>query len=965
MSYNLTENSNVYVNTTVGNVDLTIAQIVELTSYSVAGVKTLSSGTDDVFCLEGDLGARINIDEIKYYFSSDSVSGTVSSGIEFFYKNESFEEYSLLDTNIGNGYYYTTVTGTSAPRYVRLVHTISGTAVSGTLHGFYIMNNDDAVDFGSDGSLTSESISSSVYGSQDEIKAIAIYNDENEIRTAYISLEPQGTVIDDLVSISDSSSGPWIGIKENDQVLGDYENGWSNGNISNEMEVSNNMLILTGAEHSGTYTTKIFDNEDSNKSFVHIEPESEPNSSFITKDEDKEVRTIEIRSTNQRPKDYALARCFYTIDVSGDRYIYYKDYFRDDGTLEHTSDYLGSDGYTTSWSWYVRRAVTDFTTGNTFGFMYRPADSSDRAQLRVFSISKTGSHAYYTLVQHASIDQISNNCYTICYDYQGGTWWNIYSNYSRSGYQINQGAGYYLIRFAPNFSTVTCKQYTSYKQPYDMDCVYNNGKLWYTDRNYNQVKLIDTSGTVEAYYSNLSNLYGICATSDGGCWFISDTHLVRLDEDANYVTMLEDVGGSSLRYVVTDGEDALYIRDGNYVKRIFLDGTVDFSVYVPSAEILLRPATGTGVWVRCSDNRIRFVSKAEQQIKANISYSYYPAVMEYQYDSSGFGFNFPISIDTHWQNLEWQEVRPSKFSLPVGDDYYQARITLQSNRPSDVYDVPTTETWTPEDYFTQGNGDAPRAHRWVPSDDTNSIYINNNRLRYYGALGGSKSISSNNRWYIEGTSFDIQVYYNYANGSPFDEPLDSQEYNSYVYIRVYSLSDGYSGYWGGMRVRYRRLTDHSKLIYYRYECVDATGSHYTEGNVTGVYNYGYLRITFDTSNGQWYGYWYDPSYGWRAAGPTTYDLGEKFYVWIYTGDYGYDLDWDSFKFNSGVDGVIFNDWDTPILRGIYNQKSVELANIYPGHSKNVYLKTSLPSQDLSYVGNYNTNLKAWWEVPTN
>lgn len=962
MSYDLTENANVYVNTIVGNVDLTIAEIVELTSYSIAGVKTLSSGTDDVFCVECDFGARVNINEIKYYFSSNNVSGTVSSGIEFFYKNESFEDYSLLNTTIGNGCYYTTVTGISAPRYVRLLHTISGTAVSGTLHGFHIMNDDDVVDFGSDGNLTSEATSTSVYGGQDEIEAIAIYNSGNEIATAHVTLEPQGTAVDNILTISTSSNGPWIGIKEDTQILADYENGWSDGNLSDELEISNNKVVLNLNEQSGTYTTKIFDNEDSNKSFVHMEVESELDSSFATKDADKEVRTIEIRSTSQRPKDYAICRTFHYIDAGGSRYLYYKDRFRDDGSLEYTSGYLGNGSSTALHSWYVRNAVTDSVTGKTAGFVHRDTDGgSDRAQLRVFTISKTGSYSDYVLLRHAMLDSITNYCYNICWDSQGSTWWSIYSDYSSGGYTIDQGVGYYLIRFAPDLSTITCEQYTSYKQPWDMDCVYSSGKLWYTDRTYNQVKLITQNGTVEAYYSNLTNLYGICANSDGGCWFIAGTDLVRLDENANYVTTLEGIGSSSLYNVITDGDDALYIRDGNYVKRIFLDGTVDFSVYVGGAEKLLRPATDTGVWVRCSDNRIKFVHKTEQQIKANFSYSYYPAVMEYNYGSSGHGFHFPISIDTHWQNLEWQEVRPSKFSLPIGDEYYQARITLQANKPIDFYDVPETETWIPNDSFTQSSGEAPRAHRWYASDDTNSIYINNNRLRYLGALGGTKSINSNNRWYIENTSFDTQIYYNFPNGSPFNEPLDGQEYNCYIYLVAYSLSDGHSGHQARIRLRYQRLIDHTKSITYRCDVYDGAW-HNSESSVTGVYNYGYIRLTFDVSTNQWYAYWYDQSYGWRERS-LTYDIGDKFYITIYEGGHGYDLDWDTFQFNTGIDGVYFNKWDTPILNGVYNQKSVELEDIYPNQSKDIYLKTSLPSHDLSYVGNYNTNLKACWEVP--
>ena len=106
------------------------------------------------------------------------------------------------------------------------------------------------------------------------------------------------------------------------------------------------MLILDSPATSGTYTTKIFDNNSKN-SFIYMDIYSETNNSFVTRDLNKEVRTIEIRSTNNRPMDYALARLFYAYDdAPGYEKVYYKDYFRDDGTLIYTSPPFGTQSST-------------------------------------------------------------------------------------------------------------------------------------------------------------------------------------------------------------------------------------------------------------------------------------------------------------------------------------------------------------------------------------------------------------------------------------------------------------------------------------------------------------------------------------------------------------------------------------------------------------------------------------------
>lgn len=956
MSYNLVENSNMYVNTTIGTVDLTILETVAIANLT--STKYISGDNNDILCLDTDLGARINIGEIRYYFSSASVSGTVASGIDFYYKNENFESYFSLTTNIGNDYYYTTVSGVSAPRYVRMVHTVSGTSVSGTVVGFNILNDDTVVDFGTDGTVESLATSVSVLGAPEIITTIPVYNDGIRVSTAYVTLEPQGTNADELLTISASEDGPWIGVRENAELLAD-EDTWVNGNYDDAELTNDNKLTLIDAplKTTGTYTTKIFSNEDKN-SFIDIDIESELDGSMVTADGNKQVKTIELRSTNQQPKDYNICRLFGNHQDGGYWYLYYSDYY-EDGTLLYTSADISASKSAGS-TVYVRNAVIDSNDEKTYGAMFKSREVNDWKQLAVFTISRTGTYNQKVIYYSTSSSNFTFYAYYLCPDTDGGFWAQLYSAgaYGQGGYAIDQGIGHYLIHFYSDL-TYSYRYYTGSSRYYNyMDCVYDTGKLWVVDRTNNMVKLITPGGTTEVNFPDTASLREICATSDGGCWYISGYDLVNLDSTGTWVTTLEDVGTTSTFYCVArDGDGALYIKDGEYVKRIFTDGTVDFSVYVANAASFTQ-VTEDGIWVRTSDNKHRFVDKSEKALTAaNISYSYYPAAMGYSYDDDGHGDHFPISLDTHWNDLEWQEVRLDKYPLPIGDTYHQARITLKSNKPSDVYDVPLDETWTPNDYFTQASGTAARQHRWNSSHDTSLISVyNNNRLRFFGGTS-SKTLNSSGKWYVSNTDgFDLQFYHRLPGGYP--PPVTFS-----IYLGVYSVTPGYEGYCCRCRYYINPGGSYARA-YIQIYTGSWDSSSYTQQTHTS--NYGYNRIVYDSSNGRWYVYGYFPNGGgWKSVYKDGYDLGTDFYVWIYIDNVPCDVEIDSFKFNSGEDAVYFNEWDSPIIKGIYNQKSIELQDVYPTSYKNMYLKASVPNQSLDWVGEYNSALRTWWEIPTN
>lgn len=258
MKYSLAKYTQTISNTSVGNIDLTTDEIITLISSTVAGISVPVSGTTSgTLALDCDLGARIHVEEIRYYFDTLDDPSIVTPTIQFYFKNESFETYTSLTSyyNDVDSYYYATVSGTNAPRYVRVVHTIaSGTA--GSINGLEVINDETYVDFGADGTDTEQNAYLTIENNVVEIQELKVYNSGPTRAAVRLILEPQDTVADDMLYISDSADGPWYGVyREEDMIAGPEL--WSSGSFDSTYEESN-ILKLEVGESTGTYTTRIF-----------------------------------------------------------------------------------------------------------------------------------------------------------------------------------------------------------------------------------------------------------------------------------------------------------------------------------------------------------------------------------------------------------------------------------------------------------------------------------------------------------------------------------------------------------------------------------------------------------------------------------------------------------------------------------------------------------------------------------
>jgi hypothetical protein len=687
MKYNIAENG--YVLATITG-SLTSAQVASL----LAKTLSLTMDGDDVLTLNCDLGYRTDIYQARYYFSSATASGTVANSVSFYYMNDTVDGYSLSPTSVGPNYYYTTISGLGAPRYVKVVHTISGTAISGTLTGFEILNDDDIVDFGTDGTKTSESFSMSLNSSA-VTSTIPIYNSGSANATAYVSIDPQYDDSDDILSIAETTAGTWYGVNLNNVLLANDEDTWNKGNYSNT-EISSDILQLSSGQTTGTYTSCIFYN-DGVLSYPILK---------LYEDDDVNLVSMEVRSSDTEPLPHHVYRKLgVNIYVSTwVRALRIEGYYASDGSSYHNYDNFIT--YSSDYQNAEKRSM--LVTNNldyknrTFVLLYFNGTAYQRAFMSFCYVDDDGTKEELVIAKHVSTGwyitaSFSSSFYDIKPDGNSGVWVHLYASISEAnaedGYFVD-GPGYYLGYFDSDMQNIIKIQQTSAFVG-GCDVLYSSGELWYTNTAEQQVIKLSTSGSVLIQFAEvgyINDLGDIVATSDGGCWFVNGNDLVKLNQYGELETHLEDVG-TNLTCLALDSEDsALWIIDGEYVKRIFSDGRVHFSVYSSKTPTNLYPVD-SGVWFDgYSDYSARFIGRDAQaelygphdrrQESQNNNY-HRISFIEHSYDSTNHTSNFPTADDSYWSTLNWKSVDYRNYILP-SDKYVQLRLTLTkegSNSP--------------------------------------------------------------------------------------------------------------------------------------------------------------------------------------------------------------------------------------------------------------------------------------------
>jgi len=687
MQYNLTINSQVNSNTEIGNVVLSTAQILPIIQTTSANSVTIS-GTD-ILCLDCDLGARIKIDEIRYYFSSTSSLGAVGNSINFYHKNEDFEVYLSLETFVGASYYYTTITsGTSSPRYLRMVHTVSGTSISGTVNGFQVINDDTIVDFDMDGSGTLENFEMALESVTEEIRPIYIYNDGDISADAYVSLEPQKTIIDEILSISVNQDGPWYGLSQEDNLIAGQDI-WDTGNYVDTTKVFEQLELATGSGiYSGTYTTRIFDTIDTQKfTYLNMNTTYTGTGMLVATNDDDTQETIEIRGSNTQPLDYIVYRKFIIND--GTIPIKYRDYCMYDDTILFDSPSLAQTEAQVLYHWdgdsRGRFYIDNISKKTATLIRYGETPSINRIEL--LRLSENGVVQSRKILISVGLGGYIGEptVYSVLMDTYEGIWFYVY--YPDSGSFFNQNNSYYLAYFNKNM-TQKFKLVDSSAFIYDMDHIYTNGDLWYTDQENDQAVKIDIEGNILATYQFVDQVRGVIATTDGGCWVIQGKKIFNISSGGVLINEIDLTSiAVDLARIAWDGDDAFWVTDGFYIRNVFLNGQVHFSVELPYQPIELQPYDA-GVAVFCIDRSWRFISRADRRViktvENNDGKNMYIGVEGASYSNLNYADEFPIPFDSHWNYLGWSTVAADYYLLPE-DKYNQIRLTLRTN---DVLESP-------------------------------------------------------------------------------------------------------------------------------------------------------------------------------------------------------------------------------------------------------------------------------------
>ena len=961
MKYNLIRSSATVVNLTEGNTDLTINELLATADNEGTPVTTLSGGS--ILCLDTDLGSRISLYELQYYFGSSASKAATASGIEFFYKNESFDTYvSLVTTYTGSGNLYnaTTTSGLFAPRYIRMKHT---TNVSGTLYGYEILNNDDVVDFGTDGTLTSATVAvSRNYGL--DIREIPIYNSGANLADAIVLIEPQNTNVDYILSVSNDDEGPWYGTHTH-ELMSATAGTWNNGNLVSTTTTHQDALLVIDGEsdtgafavpfsaQGGEYETMIFQNDSTKLNYARVLVNNRDAGMRVTNNLTDSSDTIAVRSSSYTPEPYSTYLKLYDIHVGDNDYVVrVADYWRKTGALISESGNKSPEYRRPRLNNY--KLYIDQSTGNYGGFYYMKS-SSYNSYLVLFSCIDNGSFSTDN-VSYRSSDYITHNQYKSKMNSNGDQWFYFYCLAYDSGYEVDAD-GYYLMCYDESM-TKEFKYYRTINYMADFDVVYDDRSVWVADKDGIQLKHFDFDGTILGIYNSTGKTDNLTSVSvdnrDKSVWFSNGMDLHRISETGAYMDFIENVGTTLITQIelALDDNDEMWVLEDSTIKRIVVQGDVPgkvlYEVTVSSA-IEMTP-TMNGVWVDRSDDKISYIQHSSERIETTIDDELYLGYLEYNYDDGRYATQAPLSIDSVWSNLTWQEVILPEHTLSE-DHYQQLKITLQKPIPSSNYNVSDDEVWQVNDSFVQASGTAVNDQRWAYNYSTE---FTGSALRL---LRSEESrITSENRFYVK-DDFDIRVKYELPDGPPTSGGI-------YLWIKVQPL-DVTAGA-TGLRLYLTHAGSTSTYRAYVNGGVDDTN------NISPISTYykSELRLRLDTSNEMLYAYVKNPTTGlWLTAsdraGATTAVIGRRFYIDMYIESSAVgDVDLTDFDVSSNTDSDnIYNYCSiTPQVTDIFTQQAVQVYDIHPNTSKNAYLKTEI-SAALDLVSDYDSDLRVRWRTP--
>lgn len=991
MKYNIAKNSLVTTNTTLGNTSLTSSGIEALLNYSETPIVTLRSINSGILVIECDLGKRVDVYQVNYNFRSNKAISSTASGIKFYYKNEPFDNYSVVPMLYdGTEHYYTLGSGSPfAPRYIRVSTTMTsisgGTTVTGTVHGFEVLNNDSIVNFGTDGNQASKNFF--IYKDGDiNINTVPIYNSGNFLADAVVSIEPVFSEIDQVLSISDSNNGPWISTFDENLVItntdtleyGQFNNTNSTYGIIQLSSILDKDSDYVFSSVSGTYTTSIFTWNNYEQSMFIVDKSISSAGGKLIVDSTDAVDTAEIRYSNYKPVTYSIYRTLYSYyPGSGTtRYLAFKDYWKFNDTLKQTSVY-----YFFSFSYYRDLVnyfvVIDPNTERWAGFFYTYSTSgSSTAEWRIFNNLKESSSVTKLMSTHSTAGtSMSFVWYKIELDSNGGMWVYFYATAYHTT-DIVDHTGYYLI-YLDQTLTIRYINYLESAFVYDMSIDYSTGYIWYTDNSSDTIFKLSPNGTIVVNYSKMSftdSLGGIVALDDGSAWYFDNGSLRKIKQlgstlSVYFLDSIENFTDSNFSTLEKDGDgsEALWFISGSQVGRIFISGNnkgkIDFEVTVDSPLKLI--PISDGCWIMSSyttGSKMIFVSKISKKIANTITSNNMNmnGIIDYTHDNKNYANKMPITIDDNWKNLTWSKINTKSYIL-TESTYQQLRFTFRAQTPNERYTgLDGTTQFIATDYFTQSNGAPINTQLWGDwTKSLNIVNVQSNKLvlpSSTDAYASNAFINTKYRMLIGSNSsniWDLRINFMFNTGTATGKieqlffyvvAFDAEHYGNYMYA---SYEPGYN------TTAYMR-------IYQNTPTTSVSNSFSATYNTTLGWQ-GVLRLYKDSSNNisVQYDKAYDGTFEATTSLTNAQNFGTYFYVSVSSLKGGSNTYIDSFQM---VSGNAYYYTETPGIKAIHTLKPLIINDIYPNTYKNLYIRSQIPT-GLDVLSNYSTNLNVKWRMP--
>lgn len=679
-TYNLIRNGIFKSLTTsgTGNVTLTWQQLEYLMDEETHGSGSVTVSGADVLYLEADISERIKVDGIHLYMTSATASGTVlSNNLNFYYKNETTDSYSLCSKALGTGYYSATIPSPSAPRYVVCV--VSG--IDASLYEFEIFNDDYIVAFGTDGQTFAEYLDDTPVGEIGDAQAIALYNNSTDPLNAdaYTCVDWTDTNGDRYVEISSAENGTYYSILdgallEDDLLTSEYR--WSQG-THNNTTISGNNLIPTAAV--GTYTTPIFKLDNKyNSSYFITYGTAVSGAGSISYDAAVYNGSIRIKSNDTEPIPVVEAWWVYAYSA-GAPIVHYVNTAKYTPYTDATTKPVGT--------------IKNLGTGR---FLYACATqtASTTSERIAFSWGDVA-YDYANYKSYISIvDRDGNTLYDKVYGGASGGTDISYKYFFDVNMEFDKWDGVwgygsimkYLLHFNYSLTTELASIYDGSDFLYDLSVDWEGDGVWYTNKNTNQIIHLNSAGTVLKTI-NQRQPRALCTNQDGTIWVndTSDSKIRKFNSDGTIA--LEVTVDQTLNRIKTDFSNGFWGYNGSVdnVYHYNSNGVKDVDVHFGRIDRINTSHEGCTVLDE-NANYFYFVNfqGATYRSKSHVEGSECPAMFSMTYDKDiEWSLDvIPASYDPVWGtgagSLEWNEVRKDGYFLPKVR-FHREEITLRGD----------------------------------------------------------------------------------------------------------------------------------------------------------------------------------------------------------------------------------------------------------------------------------------------